>query len=64
MNVPDKKHHQQDWNDRDLREILSLARQMRVQGALTDRSAWRAAEETYVSTQASNHRKGQLHARL
>lgn len=56
-----KEWMRQRWNDRDVELIAKIARSLRAQHPVSARSAWQAAEEEFIRTQAPGHRKGYLH---
>jgi hypothetical protein len=62
VKAPEKKKWRQEWNDRDQRKILEIARGFRGKFGVNERTAWEAAEREYVATQAPSRRKGYLHA--
>lgn len=48
MEAPPKKEWRNKWNEHEVKELCDLALMYRSQGAIDDRAAWRAAEETYI----------------
>lgn len=59
MEAPDKKEWRKDWDDHEVKELLQLAVEYRSRGAIDDRAAWRAAEETYIPQTSPWLRKAQ-----
>jgi len=53
MTPPEEAQWRFKWTERDLKEILSLAKSFRSREPLSDRAAWDAGERTYI--ESGNH---------
>jgi hypothetical protein len=47
MSPPPPETWKRKWSDRQVKDLLNIAKSLRMRGAPTDRAAWMAAEQSY-----------------